>query len=85
MVARAGGGGCQGNRTGIAQSSGSLKPASGTLHAVQGVGQSLYFRALLTWSRPPLGGAVHCAAAKNNLYKGIMGLRKRRAEFEDLQ
>ena len=39
-------------------------------------GTVLYFRALLAWSRPPLGGAVHCAAAKNNFYKGIMGIEE---------
>lgn len=85
MVARAGGGGCQGNRAGIAQSSGSLETSFWVCMLCKGVGQSLYFRALLTWSRPPLGGAVHCAAAKNNLYKGIMGIEKHWAEFEDLQ
>ena len=39
-------------------------------------GTVLYFRALLTWSRPPLEGAVHCAAIKNNFYKGVMGIEE---------
>ena len=39
-------------------------------------GTVLYFRALLAWLRPPLGGAVHCAAAKNSFYKGIMGIEE---------
>jgi len=77
VVAGASGGGCQGNRTRNSAELRKLLMTSFWDFACYARGGTvLYFRALLAWLRPPLGGAVHCAAAKNSFYKGIMGIEE---------